>query len=367
MPTLTRIECTEDRDAIIGVEVEKTSLPRDSPSVDVRLKATKRAPSFQGCKLLLKLMIDEDKNGLFLHPNHHLTSDLGSIQDKLYSGGEPPTPAEFCSLIRSTFESVQLSSAENKVKEEARRLLEIFESTVDLIDTPETRARHISVRFGMTGDIYFRNQISISSRKIQTVGTAQQDARFAAELGVLKKRFKEFDCKTVHRGNAVSNLHSQISGALARKSKINAKTSHVKGNGVVASNSGVDICMERLTQLGISNRPLSYDESSPFTLSPFVQAFRKIDKNLMTAKSGQEDAIGRMFYEHMKKFMMLNKEVGSDDMACAIHRVNGAVAAFEDVNNRLAQAKATDPDSVCVYMRGLCQIVNQLGTAFPLA
>ena len=343
MPTLTRIECLEDQDAI-GVSVEKTSWPRDSPPLtsspgglphdsDVRLKATTRAPSFQGCKLLLKRMIDEDKDGYFLHPGPYLTSDLGSIQDELYNNGdEPPTPDEFCSLIRTTFESVHSSNAEVKVKEEARRLLDIFESSIALVDTPETRAKHISVRFGMTGDTYFRNQISISSRKIQNaVGAEEQNARFATEVNELKIRFKEFECKTLKNGNAVSNFHTPISSALRRKSKMDAKVDHVKGSGEEASNSDVDICMKRLTELGISNTPHSCDGSSPFTLSPFVQAFRKIEENLMAAKTGQEE----VFYEHMKKFM-LNRGDGYD-MIGTISSVNGAVTAFEDLNNRLAQ------------------------------
>ena len=369
MPTLTRIDRLEDRDAISVRVVEKTPWPRDSPeptSSDLsRLEVAKRAPSFQGCKLLLKLMIDEDKNAYFLHPSHNLTSDLGSIQDEMYSGSEPPTPDEFCSLIRSTFENVHSSDAEVKVKQEARRLLDIFESSIALIDTPESRAKHLSVRFGMTGDAYFRNQISISSRKIQNAFEAEEEqgARFTAEVTRLKNRFKEFDCRTLKDGNPISNFHTQISRALARKSNINVKVSHVKGKDAVTS-SDADLCLMRLTQLGISND----DESSPFTLSPFVRAFHKIDENLTTAKSGQEDVIGLMFYEHMKKFM-LSKEKGSDmtDMADTVHRVNGAVATFEDTNNRLAQANANDPDSAIVYMRGLCQIVEQLETVFPLA
>jgi len=283
-------------------------------------------------------MIDEDKDAYFLHPGPYLTSDLGSIQDELYNnGGEPPTPDEFCSLIRTTFESVHSSNAEVKVKEEARRLLDIFESSIALVDTPETRAKHISVRFGMTGDTYFRNQISISSRKIQNeVGVEEQGARFATEVNELKIRFKEFECKTLKNGNTVSNFHSPISSALRRKSKMDAKVDHVKGSGEEASNGDVDICMKRLTELGIGG-------SSPFTLSPFVQAFRKIEENLMAAKSGQEE----VFYEHMKKFM-LSKGDGNE-MIGAIISVNGAVTAFEDLNNRLAQ------------------VIDQLESTFPLA
>ena len=51
----------------------------------------------------------------------------------------------------------------------------------------------------------------------------------------------------------------------------------------------------------------------------------------MAAKTGQEE----VFYEHMKKFM-LNRGDGYD-MIGTISSVNGAVTAFEDLNNRLAQ------------------------------
>ena len=141
----------------------------------------------------------------------------------------------------------------------------------------------------MTGDTYFRNQISISSRKIQNaVGAEEQNARFATEVNELKIRFKEFECKTLKNGNAVSNFHTPISSALRRKSKMDAKVDHVKGSGEEASNSDVDICMKRLTELGISNTPHSCDGSSRLLCRRLSRLSARLKKTLWQLRLGKK-------------------------------------------------------------------------------
>lgn len=119
-------------------------------------------PSIYECKLLLRHLIREDRDGQFFFEPLGSEDSFGSIEDELF--GEVCSPDDFLRKIRGLLKAAATAEVAPR-RQEASRLLRIFEAALPLISGAEEQAKHADMRLGVT-DTYYERSTERSAKEI---------------------------------------------------------------------------------------------------------------------------------------------------------------------------------------------------------
>ena len=137
-------------------------------------------PSTYECKLLLRHLIREDRDGQFFFESHGSDESLGSIEDELFGG--TCSPEDFVRKTRGLLKAAATAEIVPR-RREALRLLRMFETALPLISRAEEQAKHADIRLGVA-DTYYEKSTERSAKEVFT-----GESSINWEVDILFERF----------------------------------------------------------------------------------------------------------------------------------------------------------------------------------